>query len=149
MPFLCFNWKNKLYPFVVWQLLRGWWVTTTDQSHPSVLYMYDRFFNWYPYVTPQMKKLIVTLLAGWLPPFFQVFYDRNCTFRLLLLSARDHWSPVPNCCCYSSLHCLIRSCCGLFFLKSKSWKLTLKYLKNAPVTLNSSDQALGIQFIHL
>ncbi len=39
----------------------------SDHSHPSVLYMYDWFFN--SYVTPQMKKLSLTLTSGWLPPF--------------------------------------------------------------------------------
>jgi hypothetical protein len=34
---------------------------------------------------------------------FRVFFcDQNCTLRLLLLSASDHWSPMLICGCYSS-----------------------------------------------
>ncbi len=39
----------------------NWWVTTTDHSLQSVLYLYDSFFSMY--VSPQMKNSSVMLLA--------------------------------------------------------------------------------------
>jgi hypothetical protein len=113
----------------MWQLLCGWWVTTADQSHPSFLYMYDRFFK--RKVNPQMKKLIMTLHAGWLPPFFRVFCDRNCTlsacffYRQVIIDHRCRSAVVTR---HSKGNCLGRNHCGLIF-KSKSWKLAQKYLK--------------------
>jgi hypothetical protein len=112
MPFSCFDHKKKLCRFLIWQLLCGWWVTTVDQSHPSVLYMYDWFFN--RYVTPQMKKLIVTLLAGWLPHFFEFF-----AIGTVLSTCFFQWQVITDHQCQSAA----------WFLKSKSWKLTLKYLQ--------------------
>ncbi len=95
-----FNFKNTytLCWFLIWQVLCRWWVTTSDQSHPLVYtWMIDSTIVMYP----KMKKSIVTFLAGRLPPFIRVFCNRNCTLRLLLLLASDHWSPVPICGCYS------------------------------------------------
>ncbi len=101
MPFSCFNSKNcVLLRFFIWQFLCIWQVTIKDHSLLSVLYMYDSFFNWY--VTPWMKNSSVMLLTGWLPSFFRPFCDRNNNFRLLDLSASEHWSPVRICSCYSS-----------------------------------------------
>jgi hypothetical protein len=119
----------KVCWFLIWQLLCGWWVTTADPSHPSVLYMYDWCFN--RYVAPQMKKSIVKLLAGRLPPFFRVFCDWNCNLRLLLLLASDNWTlaPISSVTHHSQNNCLMRNRCGPWFLKSKSWKFLLKYLK--------------------
>ncbi len=63
-------------------------------------YMYDSFFT--RYVTPWMKNSSVMLLTGWLQPLFRPFCNRNSNFRLLDLSASEHWSPVSICGCYSS-----------------------------------------------
>jgi hypothetical protein len=97
-------------------------------AHPTVLYMYDQFLN--RYVTPQMKKLSVTLLAGCLifwggfsaigtilsACFFsrQVSIDYRCwpAFLLLIIhSVAAKWETAAS-----------------IFL-SKSWKLTPEYLK--------------------
>jgi hypothetical protein len=117
--------KNKLCRFLIWQLLYGWWVTTKDQSHPSVLYMYDWFFN--RYVTPHIKKSIMTLLSGWLPPLFWVFSNWNCTLSFLLLSQVIivHLCLSAVVTHHSQSNCLMRNRCSLMV----KGKLTLKYLK--------------------
>ncbi len=107
----------------------GWWVTTAaDQSHPSVFYMYDWFFI--RYVTLQMKKSIVKLLTGRLPPFFWFFVIGTvisaCFFcRQVTIEHRRQ----------SSLLLIIRRVTAwwetavAWVFKSKSWKFLLKYLK--------------------
>jgi hypothetical protein len=92
--------KCVLWRFLTWQLLCKWYVTIQDQSLLSVLYTYDSFFN--KYVTSWMKNSTLMLLIGWLPPCFRTFFDRNSNFRLLDLSASEHWSPVRICGWYSS-----------------------------------------------
>jgi hypothetical protein len=91
----CMHWR-----FLILQLLCKWIVTITDHSLLSVLYMYDLFFN--RYVTPWMKNWSVMLITGSLHPFIFTFCHRHSNFRLLDLSASEHWSPVMICGCYSS-----------------------------------------------
>ncbi len=69
-------------------------------SFSAVHVMYDYFFQ--RYVTPWITNSGVMLLTGWLPPFFRNFCNQNSNFRLLDLSASEHWSPVRICGCYSS-----------------------------------------------
>jgi hypothetical protein len=64
-----------------------------------------------------MKNSSVMLLTGWLLQFFRFFCDRNSNFRLLDLSASDHWSPVRICGCYSSFAAVLWSINFLFSLQ--------------------------------
>jgi hypothetical protein len=77
--------------------------------------------------------------------FFKFYAIRTVLFACFIYwhVIIDHWCRSAVVTHHSQSNCLMRNCCGLI-IKSKSWKLTLKYL-NAPVTLNSSDLSLGIQ----
>jgi hypothetical protein len=90
--------------------------------------MYDWFFK--RYVTPQMKKSIVTLLAAWLLPFFKF-----SAIGIVLSTCFFYWQVIIDHRCRSAVvthylqsNCLMRNRCGLLF-KSKSWKFTVKFLK--------------------
>ncbi len=119
-----------LWRFLIWQLPCEWSVTIEDHSLLSVLYMYDSFFN--RYVTPWMKNSSAMLLTEWLQPFFRTFCDRNSNFRLLDLSASEHWSLVRICGWYSSFTELLsneKPSKHGFFLELEH-KMMLKIVKN-------------------
>jgi hypothetical protein len=93
-------------------------------SYISAVHMWS-FFN--GYVTPWMKNSSLMLLTGWLLPFFLTSCDQNSNFRLLDLSASDHWSPMRNCGCYTSFAELLSyekpfTTCFLEFNIKRPWK---------------------------
>jgi hypothetical protein len=96
--------------------------------------MCDWFFN--RYVTPQMKKSIMTLLAGWLTTFFLCSAIRTvlsaCFFYRQVII--DHGCRSAVFTHHSQSNSFMRNSCGLIiylylWLYQKLWKRTQKYLK--------------------
>jgi hypothetical protein len=79
--------------FLIWQSLCNWrqmMNDSPDSSHWSELC--DRFIT--RYVTPKLKKSSVTPTAANLVLLFQTLCNGNSIFRLLDLSASEHWSSL-------------------------------------------------------